>query len=181
MTAVGVADHYGWAVLVVVGADGRVIERRRAELVASSLPVAPFEHEAQSLPPDDAVALIRAVEHSIREHAAALWSDVAAIHGDVAVAIRESLPLPADICEQIRSYHARTRADGAMYRRLLAEDAVARGWEVRFYNQRTVEDEAISQLGISRKALSAPRDSLSPPWNADHRRSFAAALLALGP
>ncbi len=171
MKVAGLADHYGWVAVVVVGPDGSVVDRRRAELLEAGLPASPFHHEAQPLPDDEAVALVAEVERSAAEHAAALWDEL-----DVdAVAIREIPRLPDTVVEQIRSYHAQTRADGAMYRRVLADDACGRGWPVHFYDHLTVEKEAAAELGID---PAAPREVLGAPWNADHRKAYAAALLA---
>ena len=139
MKVAGLADHYGWVAVVVVGPDGSVVDRRRAELLEAGLPASPFHHEAQPLPDDEAVALVAEVERSAVEHAAALWDEL-----DVdAVAIREIPRLPDTVVEQIRSYHAQTRADGAMYRRVLADAACGRGWPVHFYDHLTVEKRGL--------------------------------------
>jgi hypothetical protein len=42
---VGIAYHYGWAVVVAASADYRVVDRRRIELIEPDLPVAPIHHE----------------------------------------------------------------------------------------------------------------------------------------
>lgn len=47
---VGVSDHGGWAVLVTVAGDGRLLDRRRVELVDTGLPKLPYHHDAQRLP-----------------------------------------------------------------------------------------------------------------------------------
>ena len=174
----GVADHHGWAVVVIVAADGNVLDRRRAALVDPALPPAPIEHDAQDLRMEDAVTLVREVEHSIAGHVRALWDAVGAEHDIGAVAIREIPQVPAALEEQISSYHARTRADSALYLKLLAGDATGRGWEVQFYDHHRVIDEAIGTLGLASEYLGAPRRDLGPPWTADHRRAYAAALLA---
>lgn len=177
VTVAGLYDHYGWTVVVVVGADGALVDRRRAELVDPALPASPFHHEGQGLPIDEAVALVRRVEASVATCAAALWDRLAADHDVTAAAVRDSPKLPPTTEEQIRSYHAQTRADGAMYRRLLVEDATARGWTVDTYDHRHVTDRATTTLGLHPDHLAAPRAALGPPWTADHRRAYAAALL----
>jgi hypothetical protein len=178
MIVAGVADHYGWAAVVTVGADGAVIDRRRAPLVDPSLPASPIHHECQGLPTDDAVALVHEVERSVAHHASALWDGLAAEHDITAVAIREIPALPETIEAQIRSYHAQTRADPAMYRRLLVEDASRRGWAVHHYDHRRIIDQATEALGLSPGHLAAPRQELGAPWTVDHRKAYAAALLA---
>jgi hypothetical protein len=171
----GVADHYGWAAVVVVGEDGSVVERRRAPLLDDALPASPIHHECQSLPLAEAEALVAEVEASVAVHVRSLWDSLAEQFGLGAVAVREIPDLPESLEARITSYHAQTRADPAMYRRLLVEDAARRGWEVTHYDHRSVESEATSALGVD---LTAPRETFGPPWAADHRKAYAAALLA---
>ena len=170
----GVADHYGWAAVVVVGEDRSVVDRRKAPLLDDGLPASPIHHECQSLPLAEAETLVAEVEASVAVHVSALWDDLARL-GVGAVAVRDIPDLPDGLEERIGSYHAQTRADPAMYRRLLVEDAARRGWAVSHYDHRRVEDEAVSALGVD---LTAPRGSLGAPWAADHRKAYAAALLA---
>ena len=172
-----VADHYGWAAIVTVDPDGVVVDRRRTELIDAALPSSPFEHDTQDLRIDAAVALVREVELSVGAHVRELWDTLSAVHGITSVAIREIPTLPPSIEERIGSYHARTRADSAMYRQILADDATARGWAVHFYDHRRVTDEATGTLGLSSDHLTAPRRDLGPPWTVDHQRAYAAALL----
>jgi len=47
---IGIAHHLGWAVAVTASANHEVADRRRIELIEPGLPVAPIEHESQSLP-----------------------------------------------------------------------------------------------------------------------------------
>ena len=49
---IGVFDHCGWAILVTVGRDGSLLDRRRVELVDRGLPKLPHHHEAQTLSPE---------------------------------------------------------------------------------------------------------------------------------
>jgi hypothetical protein len=155
-----------------------VVDRRRAELIDPDLPASPIHHECQSLPIDEAVALVHTVERSVAAHARAFWDELAADHPVDAVAIRESAELPPTIEEQIRSYHAQTRADPVMYRRLLIDDAARRGWAIHLYDHRRVADEATATLGLPPDHLASPRQELGAPWTADHRKAYAAALLA---
>jgi hypothetical protein len=178
VTVAGVADHRGWAVVVTVGPAGTIVDRRRSQLVDEALPASPFENEAQTVTLEDGIALVREVEHSIGAHVRALWHALADEHRVAAVAIREAPRVPAAIEEQIRSYHAQTRADSTMYLRLLAAEAARRGWPVHLYDQRGVIDEATATLDLSPEHLAAPRRELGPPWTIDHRRAYAAALLA---
>ena len=178
MAVAGVADHRGWAVVVTVAPDGTIADRRRARLVDEALSSSPYEHEAQGLRLEDAIGLIREVEASVAAHVRTLWDALAAEHAVAAVALRDGPRVPGAIEEQIRSYHAQVRADSAMYLRLLAADAARRSWPIHTYDQRGVIDEATGTLGLAADHLAALRRDLGPPWTVDHRRAYAAALLA---
>ena len=74
---IGVSDHGGWAVLVTTASDGTLLDRRRVDLVDEHLPKIPHHHEAQSLPLDQAEALIGRVRVSAEKHAAVALDAVA--------------------------------------------------------------------------------------------------------
>jgi hypothetical protein len=173
----GISDHAGWAVVVCV-ADDEVFDRRRIELIAPGLPNLPYHHDAQGLPADEAIALIERVRRSAASYAA---TALAALPPNVrAIAIRKRPLLPPTITERIASYHAQTRADGVMYRDVLAEAAQALGWSVSEYEAKTVLDEAATALGlddISARLREIGR-ALGPPWQKDHRLAAAAAMAA---
>ena len=42
---VGIAHHFGWAVVVTATPDFEVVDRRRIELIEPGLPAAPIHHE----------------------------------------------------------------------------------------------------------------------------------------
>src|SRR5215475_2977288 len=133
---VGVSDHGGWAVFVTVASDGTLVDRRNVELVDKSLPSIPHHHEGQTLPIDDAVALVEKVRDSVDRHAVLALDSIAADLPVriVGIALRECPPLPPTIAERITNYRARNVADWVMYRRALAGAAEARGWNVHWYN-----------------------------------------------
>lgn len=62
--SVGVSDHCGWAILVTVARDGKLLDRRRVELVDEDLPKLPHHHEAQALPLAQALDLVERVRVS---------------------------------------------------------------------------------------------------------------------
>src|SRR5215467_9943549 len=66
---VGISDHGGWAVLVTVGRDGTLLDRRRVDLVDGGLPKLPHHSEGQRLPLDEAVELVERVRLSAERHA----------------------------------------------------------------------------------------------------------------
>jgi hypothetical protein len=179
---VGVWDHWGWAVLVTVQVDGTLVDRRRVTLIEDGLPPYPHHHEGQSLPPAQAVALVKRVQASVQRCArvaiAALASDVRIpIRG---IAVRSCPALPPTIAERIADYRAHNVADSVMYRQALAEAAAARRWFVSWYEARLVEGQAAGALGKRsiRGLLDAPGKALGPPWTKDHRVAMAAALAA---
>jgi hypothetical protein len=171
----GIADHAGWAVVVCV-ANGEAIDRRRIELLEPGLPSMPYHHNAQGLPADEAEALIARVRRSAALHAAnALAALPANVH---AIAIRKRPPLPATVTERIASYYAQTRADGVMYRDVLAEAALTRGWSVIEYETNTVFREAAQALRLDDISVRLDEigKALGPPWQKDHRLAAAAAM-----
>jgi hypothetical protein len=178
---VGVADHCGWAVLVTVRADGTLLDRRRVELVAQGLPNMPHHHEGQMLPIRQAVDLVERVRKSAEECAAACLADLAeAVPGIICIALRECPKLPDTVAGRIQSYHAQTRADGVMYRQALAQAAQARGWEVHWYEVKSIFDDAARALkrGTIDSLLKETKARAGNPWQKDHQIAMAAAIAA---
>jgi len=178
---IGVSDHGGWAVLVTVGRDGTLLDRRRVELVDEGLPKIPHHSECQRLPLDKAVELVERVRVSAERHAVLALDAVAmAVPLIVAVALRKCPELPPTIAERIQDYYAQNNADWVMYRKALASAAEARGWPVHWYDAKQVFDAASRELGV--KNLDAHflqvRKAVGPPWNADHKLAMAAGIVA---
>jgi hypothetical protein len=66
-----------------------------------------------------------------------------------------------------------------MYREVIADVARARGWEVHFYDAKTVEAQATDRLGARAHAvLHGPKEALGAPWAKDHRVALAATIAA---
>jgi hypothetical protein len=178
---VGVSDHGGWAVLVTVSRDGRLLDRRRVELVDEGLPKIPHHSEGQGLPLKDAVELVERVRVSAEKHAVLALEGVAkSVPGILGVALRECPELPATIAERIKDYRAQNVADWVMYRKALAGAAEAKGWPVHWYDAKKVLNTASKALGI--EDLDAHflklRKSIGPPWNNDHKLAMSAAIVA---
>ena len=170
---IGVSDHGGWAIFVTAAADGTLLDRRRVELVDADLPKIPHHVECQSLPLDEAVALVDRVRASAEHHAklaldALVMTDPTRILG---IALRQCPELPATIAERITDYRARNAADWVMYRNALAAAAEARGWSVHWYDAKKVLAAANSHVLDLRK-------SIGPPWTRDHKVAMAAAVAA---
>jgi hypothetical protein len=177
----GIAHHFGWAVAVTASADHAVVDRRRIELVEPSMPTAPVHHEGKSLD-DNAVAVMvkqvrasasRATSASLDELQAALPEPI------VSMSLRAWPPdFPDDIVVQRRPPYE-SRADSVMYRQVLAELARARGWDVHFYDAKSVEGHAAGILAErADEVLRGPRATLGPPWTRDHRMALAATIVA---
>jgi hypothetical protein len=179
---IGVSDHGGWAVLVTVAGDATLLDRRRVELVDADLPKIPHHSEGQSLPVDQAVALVERVRISAERHARLRLDEVATtLPGRIlAVALRECPTLPPTVAERITDYRAQNVADWVMYRKALAAAAEARGWTVFWYDAKKVFYGAREALGI--EDLDAYflqlRSSIGPPWTKDHKVAMAAAVVA---
>jgi hypothetical protein len=177
----GISDHGGWAVLVTVSRDGRLLDRRRVELVDESLPALPHHHEGQALPPDEAVALVERVRASAERHAALALDAVAkAVRPILGIALRNLPDLPPTIAQRLTDYRARNVADWVMYRTALAAAAAERGWPVYWYDAKNVSGAAGRALRVEsfEAHFLQLRKSVGPPWNADHRLAMAAAIAA---
>ena len=181
---IGISDHGGWAVLVTVACDGKLLDRRRVELVGEGLPKLPHHSEGQGLPVDEAVELVERVHVSAEKHAVlALDVVTMAVPRILGVALRRCPQLPLTIAERIKDYRAQNVADWVMYRKALASAAEARGWPVYWYDAKSV-------LAAARQALRVEnldahflqvRKAVGPPWNMDHKLAMAAAIVAAPP
>ena len=88
------------------------------------------------------------------------------------------LDFPDDIVVQRRPPYE-SRVDAIMYRQVLSELALARGWEVHLYVAKDVIGQAATMLGERTDVvLEGPRSMLGPPWTKDHRMALAAAIVA---
>ena len=180
---IGVSDHGGWAVLVTVAGDGTLLDRRRVDLVEEELPKLPHHHDAQTLPLDEAEALIERVRASADRHATLVFD---AVERDVSsrirgVALRERQQLPPTVAERLSDYRAQNVADWVMYRTALAGAAEARGWRVHWYDAKTVLEAARDVWpGDDLDAhLLQIRKATGPPWRKEHQVAMAAAIVAL--
>jgi hypothetical protein len=176
---VGIADHLGWAVAVTVSSDYEVVDRRRIALIEPGMPAAPIEGCRLDLAAT--VELVAQVRASVLRAASAALDELATALPEpiVSMSLRAwSLDFPEDIAIQRRApYNA--RADGVMYRQVLAELGHARGWEVHLYNAKEVVGQAVSMLADrADEVLNGPRMTMGPPWTKDHRMALAATVVA---
>ena len=177
----GIADHFGWAVAVSASADHEVVDRRRIELVEPGVTAAPIHYESRHLDVAATAALVVEVRASVARATAAALDELAAALPEpiVSISLRAWPPnFPDDIAVQRRApYEA--RADAIMYRRVIADLAHARSWDVHLYDAKHVEREAFDVLGDrADEVLRGPRARLGPPWTKDHRVALAATVVA---
>jgi hypothetical protein len=195
--AVGVAEHGNSAVLVTVGPDGRLLDRRRIDLTEPGLPTHPHHHQgswavgryldspwARPTTLADALALVERVrESAVHGARAGLEALAASLPLPIArIAIRVCPPLPPTVEERIADNRAQTVADSVMYREALAAAAAARGWSVIWYDRDRVFDAAAAALGRVdiEPVLREMGRSAGPPWQAKHKLAAAAAIAANG-
>ena len=193
--AVGVAEHANSAVLVTLGPDRELLDRRGIDLTESGLPSHPHHHEGswavgryRDSPWAREVSLAEAVElvARVRESAArgareGLEALAATVPVPVtAIAIRVCPALPATTEERIADNRAQAVADSVMYREALAAAAEARGWSVCWYDRERVFRDAATAIGSEDvdAALAAMGRAVGPPWQARHKLAAAAALAA---
>ncbi len=190
---VGVAEHSHSAVLVTVGPDGELLDRRRIELTGRSMPTHPHHHEgswavgrylktpgARALPLAEVVAIVERVRAAAARGArTGLEALAAAVPVPIgSIAIRRWPTLPPTTEERIADHRAQTIADSVMYREAIAAAAAARGWSVHWYDRERVFVEAATALGCEDidALLRAMGRSMGPPWQAQHKLAAAAAL-----
>lgn len=177
---VGLADHFGWAVAVTADADHAVVDRRRIELVEPGVPSAPFHQDSKRLDLAATAALVADVRASIARATASRFDELEAELGSIAsVSLRAWSPdFPTDL-EVLCRVPWEARADGVMYRQVVADVARERGWDVHLYVAKDVVDQATARLGArADDVLHGPRARLGPPWAADHRTALAATVVA---
>lgn len=186
---VGVAHHFGWAVVVTASADHEVVDRRRIELIETGLPPAPIHHVGgphdmhrpeEPLDDDALAALVQEVRASVmRATSVALDELATSLSGRIVSLSVRSWPddFPEDIAVQ-RVVPYESRADSVMYCQLLAEAGHQRGWEIHRYDAKHVEAEAARILGArADDVLHGPRQRLGAPWSKDHRTALAATIV----
>jgi hypothetical protein len=166
--------------LVTASGSGKLLDRRRVELVDEGLPKLPHHSEGQGLPLDEAVELVERVRVSAERHAVlALDAVTIAVPRILGVALRKCPQLPPTIAERIKDYRAQNVADWVMYRKALASAAERRGWPVHWYDAKSV-------LGAAREVLRVEnldahflqmRRAVGPPWDKDHKLAMAAAIV----
>jgi NAD(P)-dependent dehydrogenase (short-subunit alcohol dehydrogenase family) len=188
VAVVGVSEHSGWAILVTAAVeDGApvVVDRRRVPLIDKGVPAQPHEHDTTALAQDEAESLLRTVTRSIGGCAATaldfLATDLAPRYRVSALVIREpTLDHAPTITESRQSSHVRNRADGMLYHTALCKAASQRKWNVVLHRRGEEVARAAEVLRATpediERFLDDLKRTLGPPWSAEHRNAFAAAI-----
>jgi hypothetical protein len=76
--ALGIADHFGWAVAVTASADHEVVDRQRIELVEPGVTPAPIHYESSGLDVAETTALVTEVRASVVRATSAAFDELTA-------------------------------------------------------------------------------------------------------
>jgi hypothetical protein len=186
---VGVADHNGWAILVsaaAVNGAPAVVDRRRVRLIEESLPSQPYHHETLALSDAESERLLLTVKRSIAACTALafdrLSADLQPRYRVSSITIRQPplAHLPPTVGEVHRSYHTLCRADGMLYHTAICAAARQRHWRLALHRRGEEVAKAAEALQASthevERFMNDLRQTLEPPWTAEHRNAFAAAI-----
>ena len=191
---VSVAEHTGWAHLVCVAAPGlvpAVIARRRVTLIDPGLPTMPYEHESSAMREDEANALIALVRRSIAartsEALTRVTTELPRSYTVVGLAIRKPPfdGLPETVAAVRKSYRLQCAADGMLYQLAICRAARQLGLEVELCRRGDETARAAQSLGVTpgevEEFVSRAGRPAGPPWTQEHRRAYAAGIVALAP
>ncbi len=187
------AGHNGWAILVsaaAVNGAPTVVDRRRVSLIEKGVPSQPYHHETLALDDAEAERLLRRVERSIAACTDLafdrLSADLRPRYRVSSITIRQPplAYLPPTVGEVHRSYHVTCRADGMLHHSAMCTAARQRDWELVLHPRGEEVAMAAAALRGStndvERFLNGLRRTLMPPWTAEHRNAFAAAIGTLG-
>ncbi len=189
-----VSEHTGWAHVLCVSARDRrpfVVMRRRIALIDSGLPTQPYEHDTRALASDEAeslVATVRSAANRTTDLAVdRLVKELSHEHPVRALTIRKPpfATLPASVAAVHASYPLLCAADGLLYHLAICKAAKRLGLAVQSVKRGAEMGLAAAALGVTPAAMenfiNGPGRPSGPPWTAEHRRAYAAAIAALAP
>ncbi len=178
--------------LVTVAAiDGQptVIDRRRVDSIEKGLPTQPYHHDTVGLGEDEAEALVRKVKLSVARATGRaldrLSADLSPKYQVSAIAIRQPPldVLPVTVADAHKSYYVFCRADAMLYHSAIVSAAHERGWDVLLHRRGEEVAKAAEALRADaahvERFINGLKSALGPPWSAEHRNAFAAAIAAL--
>ena len=189
-TAIGVADHIGWAEIVTVrrtqGAF-EILSRRHVVLVDAGLASAPYHHEGLKLPIAKVAPLVAktAASTAARCREELEWQIKHYRAEGVAIQASPYAALPETLAEVLESYSLTCAADGMMYREAIADAAVALGLKVDRYPRKSDRLAAAAEaLGMKKTEVGilvrAFGSQIGTPWRKEHQEAAASALALLG-
>ena len=188
--ALGFRSHSGWATLVVATGStthGKVVERRRIELIESGVPRQPY-HAAEPLPFTEAEALVGRVRQVAGRAARATLATALGDARDRGLEVRSAgivtgsgRPLPS--LDKILASHALIHAaEGALYHDALRDACEAAGLRVAFVPEKEIRARGAQMAGGAdalRRRLLALGHELGAPWREDEKHAALAAWVAL--
>jgi hypothetical protein len=187
-TAVGIAEHLGWAWFVSVAiraGEPVLLDSRRVQLVAPGLPCMPFHHDTDGMDLQAADALLADVKASAAEYALAGLQSLRKEHAITAISLRHPpLPsLPDSVADSRASYTINCRGDGMLYHQAICGAAERLGIRIALHKRGEEEMLAARSLGVDTGTLKrglADLGATAPSWTKEHRQAAAAAIAALG-
>ena len=184
LASIGFRLHTGWAMLVVIAADGapfRVLHRRRMELLPPGLGRFVY-HDAANLPLPEAGRLIESVRHAAEDTALeVLRSTIKNLKVISACIPTGAASVPEDLASVLRSHTRIHAAEGALYSGAIASACKHLGIPLIEVRERDIYSRASKSMGMSeaevKGGVSEVRKFLGPPWTIDHKIAMAAALV----
>ena len=191
--ALGFKLHTGWGVLVAVAgrpSEIQVLHRQRIELLPpkSSIPRFVY-HAASEMPPAQATELVERGRRAAHEAASLAVQDTVeeltsrGIGIDVCGILSGSTVVPDDLAAILRSHPMIHSAEGVLFQNAIVSACEGRGLMTVLMRESEVWVRAAAAWHIAepglRKNVDALRETLGPPWSADHKVATAIALLAL--
>jgi hypothetical protein len=175
--------------VAAVNGKPAVVDQRRVTTIGKGVPTQPYHHETLALGDQESERLLRKVRGSIMAATAQaldrLATDLQPLYQVRALAMRQPTleRMPATVREAHESYHVQCRADAMLYHSAICTAAREHGWEVAFHRrgeelQRAADALRTTTVEIER-FLSDLRRTVKPPWAAEHRNAFAAAIAKL--
>jgi hypothetical protein len=158
-------------------------------LIENGVPNQPYHHETLALSDPEAEQLLRKVKRSIATCTAValdrLSADLWPRYRVSSMTIRRPplAHLPATVGEVHSSYYALCRADGMLYHSAICEAARQRDWTLVFHRRGEELAKAAEAVQASTREVERfihdLRQTMKPPWTAEHRNAFAAAIGSL--
>jgi hypothetical protein len=181
----GFSVHTGWAALVAVDDQERVVARRRLDMIDDGDPERPrfVFHAARKLTLGEAECLVREAEARAQQNAFETLRLFAAEHAVGAAAILVGdRPLSATFEKILASHSLIHSAEGALYRRaikLACEALEVRVVEIR---ARDLASAAAERLSVTPAKLARRLEDVGRaagrPWAKDQKDAYLAALIA---